>query len=599
VMEMLLLGRPFILRTDHRNLLYMGHSSNLRVQRWYAYLSRYDITIHHIPGETNIVADALSRMFYDNHVPLPAGRYAMGQLQPIVEAPTPQIEEGGYTTNTDDDDDDMPPLVKVHKPVRQSVPEDETLQDQLELAAPRAQEEVQELFLRFHSGATGHLSLHATLQAVEDLLQCKPAGLRQAISRLALTCTTCAKARTDRRKRTFERHSLSGSKAFNTLQADFLTGLPISEDGFSKLLVLVDTFTRYAILIPIKDETAEAACAAFLQVYGTYGTPPRVISDGGPAFISEGWDQFCRVLGITHNVTRPNLPSSHGIVERMHREIIDKARKVFMDIAEANALNWNQYIPIVQRILNSNEHAATGYAPSELLFGTAFVRDMKLLVPALEPIQDTAVAHVRNLDTVLQTCRANALLAQEDQTLKDLAAQPTTTDVFRQGDYVLYQNIMMSTRKLAKFAPVFCGPVRVLRNCFDDFYELQDLVQDKRFFAHARHLQPYQAEMTDEIAQNIAKHDYDEWTVHSVVSHDVDDGALASPTTTKFTVLFEGSDIPVTGQRFKDLRFVPVVQDYIRAKKDLSPLIKLLPKEPSGKGMRLKGRNKSLAAFVT
>jgi hypothetical protein len=34
VMEMMLLGRPFVLRTDHRNLLYMGHSSNLRVPKW-------------------------------------------------------------------------------------------------------------------------------------------------------------------------------------------------------------------------------------------------------------------------------------------------------------------------------------------------------------------------------------------------------------------------------------------------------------------------------------------------------------------------------------------------------------------------------------
>ena len=160
--------------------------------------------------------------------------------------------------------------------------------------------------------------------------------------------------------------------------------------------------------------------------------------------------------------------------------------------------------------------------------------------------------------------------------------------------------MMMTTRKLNKFAPVFCGPVRVLNNSFDDFYELQDLVQDKTFFAHARHLQPYQApEMTDDQARNIAKHDYGEWTVQSITSHQTEGNGSASPTTTTFTVLFEGSAIPVTGQRFRDLRFVPAFQDYVRARKDLQPLAKLLPMEPSGKGQRLKGRNKSLAAFTT
>jgi hypothetical protein len=282
----------------------------------------------------------------------------------------------------------------------------------------------------------------------------------------------------------------------------------------------------------------------------------------------------------------------------MHREVIAKARKVFIDIAEANDLNWNTYIPIVQRILNSNEHAATGFSPAELLFGTQFVRDMKLLVPTLQPLTETAVAHVRNLNTVLMTCRANALLSQEDQIISELAAEPTTTDAFTPGEYVLYQNVMMTTRKLNKFAPVFCGPVRVLNNSFDDFYELQDLVQDKTFFAHARHLQPYTAQITDDQARDIAKHDYGEWTVQSITSHQTAGDGPPSPTTTAFTVLFEGSAIPVTGQRFRDLRFVPAFQDYVRKHKDLKPLIKLLPMEPSGKGQRLKGRNKSLAAFI-
>lgn len=226
---------------------------------------------------------------------------------------------------------------------------------------------------------------------------------------------------------------------------------------------------------------------------------------------------------------------------------------------------------------------------------------MKLLMPSIKPIQEETVAHVRHLNEVLKTCRANALLAQEDQIIKDYASEPETTDVFKPGEYVLYQNLMMSTKKLNKFAPVFCGPVRVLSNAFDDFYELQDLVQDKRFFSHARHLQPYQAaqQITDDEARDIARHDYGEWTVQEILSHVIHGNGPASPTTTEFTVLFEGSDIPVTGQRFRDLRFVPVFQDYVQSQKDLRQLANLFPKETLGKGQRLKGRNKSLVGFAT
>ena len=60
---MFLVGREFRVKTDHRNLLYMQHSCNAKVQRWFGYLMLFDFTIEHIPGIDNIVADALSRVF--------------------------------------------------------------------------------------------------------------------------------------------------------------------------------------------------------------------------------------------------------------------------------------------------------------------------------------------------------------------------------------------------------------------------------------------------------------------------------------------------------------------------------------------------------
>ena len=61
--EFFLFGREFKVQTDHRNLLYMQHSCNAKVQRWFGYSMLFDFTIIHIPGVDNIVADALSRVF--------------------------------------------------------------------------------------------------------------------------------------------------------------------------------------------------------------------------------------------------------------------------------------------------------------------------------------------------------------------------------------------------------------------------------------------------------------------------------------------------------------------------------------------------------
>jgi len=54
---------PFTILTDHANLTYWKSPQNLnrRTARWHADLQEYDFEIKHIPGNTNIPADALSR----------------------------------------------------------------------------------------------------------------------------------------------------------------------------------------------------------------------------------------------------------------------------------------------------------------------------------------------------------------------------------------------------------------------------------------------------------------------------------------------------------------------------------------------------------
>eukprot|EP00762_Andalucia_godoyi_P008723 ANDGO_04722.mRNA.1 Retrovirus-related Pol polyprotein from transposon 17.6 len=56
-----LLGHNFIVETDHRNLLYLEKSVVPKLIRWRLRLQEYDFTITHIPGSSNVVADALSR----------------------------------------------------------------------------------------------------------------------------------------------------------------------------------------------------------------------------------------------------------------------------------------------------------------------------------------------------------------------------------------------------------------------------------------------------------------------------------------------------------------------------------------------------------
>ena len=64
----LLHGARFRVFTDHRALQYIQSQRNLspRQQRWLEVISEFDFTIEYIPGDTNVLADALSRIYSDD-----------------------------------------------------------------------------------------------------------------------------------------------------------------------------------------------------------------------------------------------------------------------------------------------------------------------------------------------------------------------------------------------------------------------------------------------------------------------------------------------------------------------------------------------------
>ena len=62
--EVYLLGKPFILQTDHKSLKWMQQfkEKNSRLTRWSLALQPFNFTVQHRKGSENANADALSRL---------------------------------------------------------------------------------------------------------------------------------------------------------------------------------------------------------------------------------------------------------------------------------------------------------------------------------------------------------------------------------------------------------------------------------------------------------------------------------------------------------------------------------------------------------
>ena len=163
------------------------------------------------------------------------------------------------------------------------------------------------------------------------------------------------------------------------LAIDSIGPLPKSDEGYTHILTVVDCFTRWIELYPIKDVTADLAIKALLKHFGTFGQPSQIIYDNGFQFANESFSQLMLVAGIEEIPILPYSSEENGIVERTHREILKHLKGI---IFHKNVItHWEEQLPQVKRILNSVKHTSTGVSPAELLFGNAIQLDPHILQP--------------------------------------------------------------------------------------------------------------------------------------------------------------------------------------------------------------------------
>ena len=67
----------FTIQTDHKNFMFIKHDSNPMVVRWWMALQELDFSIDYIEGDTNHIADALSRLYLNRKL---ENKYFMAAL---------------------------------------------------------------------------------------------------------------------------------------------------------------------------------------------------------------------------------------------------------------------------------------------------------------------------------------------------------------------------------------------------------------------------------------------------------------------------------------------------------------------------------------
>jgi transposase InsO family protein len=98
---------------------------------------------------------------------------------------------------------------------------------------------------------------------------------------------------------------------------------PKDKRGKDMIFVVVDRLGKRAYSIPCrKTVTAKQMARLFIKyVYRTHGPPDTITSDRGPQFISDFWNELCRILGIKLKLSTANHPQTDGQTEIINQYI--------------------------------------------------------------------------------------------------------------------------------------------------------------------------------------------------------------------------------------------------------------------------------------
>jgi hypothetical protein len=328
--------------TDHANLVFINTEGSAKVKRWKLAIQEYDFDILHIPGKENVIADAFSRL-----VPKP------GKSDP-VDKPTssPPIDDNSYIVAAC--------LSSLQTPAGSL--------DLVKGSEEPYDEEQRKILIKFHNEKTGHHGVERTYHKMRTKNHNWP-SMRTHIRSFIQRCPACQKMSLIRTPIQVTRFVNSTLLPMEKLQIDSIGPLPPTEDGYCHIIVIVDTFTRFVELIPSKDVSAATAAEALLSHSGRYGMPMKITSDKGSQFMNHLIEEFMSLMGTTHEPTMAYSKEENAIVERMNKEVMRHLRHFIY--AKDIISKWNKYIPLVQRIINSNVNVSIGVSPAQLLFGNA------------------------------------------------------------------------------------------------------------------------------------------------------------------------------------------------------------------------------------
>ncbi|GJX09473.1 ty3-gypsy retrotransposon protein [Tanacetum coccineum] len=320
-----LLGRRFIIRTDHRSIKeLMQQVIQTPIQHMYVRkLLGFDFSIEYKPGVHNQVADALSRL-YEDAEPLTASFMVMSQ--PLTE----------FIGELKTENRDLEELRVLHQQLDQGTAADGfRRQEGLIIFQDRyfigEESKLKPLLLREHhdTPSSGHGGVKKMMVSLSAMFYWK--GMRKSVEEYIKKCLVCQQTK-------YSTQSIGGylqplatpTAVWEDVSMDFVTGMRVAE-------VFVETIVKL------------------------HGIPKSIVSDHDPIFVSKFWTQLFKLSGTQLN---------HSTTYHPQTEVVNRGLEQYLwAMVEDRPTHWVRFLPWAEYCYNTTYHSSIKMTPYQALYG--------------------------------------------------------------------------------------------------------------------------------------------------------------------------------------------------------------------------------------
>ncbi|KAJ1518942.1 hypothetical protein ONE63_011451 [Megalurothrips usitatus] len=139
-----------------------------------------------------------------------------------------------------------------------------------------------------------------------------------------------------------------------------------SEEGYTYILVAVEAFSGWPVVVPLRGErSTEVAKALVTHVFSVFGSPISMMTDQGKNMLSETMREVANLYQIKKYKISVKHPQANGKVKTW----IKTLKLQLALLIDDNPLTWPDYLPFIAEAYRSLPNEVTKCSPYEIMFG--------------------------------------------------------------------------------------------------------------------------------------------------------------------------------------------------------------------------------------